>query len=109
MATNNRTFNLDIIIVYHGSSHLKDLLLDTLLAPAHVASVSHSKVTKALGWVTPGDIDAITIEHTSTRRRLFLAVGNPDYADSAGEHMLDSLLLIITESIASGSHRIPFQ
>ena len=63
MATNNRTFNLDIIIVYHGSSHLKDLLLDTLLAPAHLASVSHSKVTKALWWVTPGDIDAITIEH----------------------------------------------
>ena len=97
---NNRAVDLGILVVCLGSQHLKDPLPNTTLAPAHVASMNHPKVAKAFGQIAPGNAGAITIEHCLDKEAIILG-SHSDGSHSAGEQMLNTLPLIITESVAS--------
>ena len=108
MGPHNRAVDLGILIVCLGSQHFKDPLSDTPLAPAHVTSVNHPKVAKAFGQIAPGDTNAITIEHCLDEGAIILG-SHSDGSHSAGEQMLNTLPLIITESIASDGHGISLQ
>ena len=103
MGPNNRAVDLGILVVCLGSQHFKDPLPNTTLAPAHVASMNHPKVAKAFGQIAPGNACAITIEHCLDKEAIILGSHSED-SDSAGEQVLNTLPLIITESIASGGH-----
>ena len=83
--------------------HFKDPLPDTTRAPAHVASMNHPKVAKAFGQIAPGNACAITIEHCLDKEAI-IPGSHSDGSHSAGEQVLNPLPLIITESVASGSH-----
>jgi hypothetical protein len=108
MGPNNRAVDLGILVVCLGSQHFKDSLPDTSLAPAHVASMNHPKVAKAFGQITPGNAGAITIEHCLDKEAIILG-SHSDGSHSAGEQMLNTLPLIITESVASGGHGTSLQ
>ena len=103
MGPHNRAVKLGILVVCLSSQYLKDPLPDTPLAPAHVKSVNHPKVAKAFGQVTLGNTDPITVEHCLDKEAIIFG-SHSDCAHSAGEQVLDTLPLIITESVASGSH-----
>ena len=103
MGPNNRAVDLGILVVCLGSQHFKDPLPDTPLAQAHVKSVNHPKVAKEFGQVTLGNTDPITVEHCLDKEAIIFG-SHSDCANSAGEQVLDTLPLIITESVASGSH-----
>ena len=108
MGPNNRAVDLGILVVCLGSQHFKDPLLNTTLAPAHVASVNHPKVAKAFGQIASGNAGAITIEHCLDKEAIILG-SHSDGSHSAREQMLNTLPLIITESISSGGHRTSLQ
>ena len=103
MGPHNRAVKLGILIVCLSSQNFKDSLPDATLTPAHVVSMNHSKVTKAFGQVTPGNTYPITVEHRLDKEAIIFG-SHSDCAHSAGEQVLDTLPLIITESVASGSH-----
>jgi len=103
MGPHNRAVDLGILVVCLGSQHFKDLLPDTPLAPAHVASMNHPKVAKAFGQIAPGNAGALTIGHCLDKEAI-IPGSNSDSSHSTGEQVLNTLPLIITESVASGSH-----
>ena len=105
---NNRAVDLGILVVCLGSQHFKDPLPNTTLAPAHVASMNHPKVAKAFGQIAPGNASAITIEHCLDKEAIILG-SHSDSSHSAGEQMLNTLPLIITESISSGGNSTSLQ
>ena len=100
MGTHTLAVDLGILVVRLGNQYFKDPLLDTTLAPAHGVSVNHPKVAKAFGQIAPGNACAITIEHCLDKEAIILG-SHSDGSHSAGEQMLNTLPLIITESIAS--------
>ena len=108
MGPNNRAVDLGILVVCLGSQHFKDPLPNTTLAPAHVASMNHPKVAKAFGQIAPGNACTITIEHCLDKEAMILG-SHSNSSHSAGEQVLNTLLLIITESIASGGHGTSLQ
>ena len=65
-----------------GSQHFKELMRDTALVPAHVASINCSKVAKAFGQVTLGNTDTITVEHTLDKGAIILG-SHSDGSNSA--------------------------
>ena len=83
MSPHNGAVNLDILVVCFGSQQFKDPLPNTPLAPAHVTSMNHPKVAKALGH-TPGNTDAITVEHCLDKEAVILG-NHSDGSNSAGE------------------------
>jgi hypothetical protein len=103
MGPNHRTVNLGILVVCLGSQHFKDPLPDTPLTPAHVTSVNHPKVAKAFGQIALGIACAITVECYLDKETIILG-SHSNGSNSAGEQVLNTLPLIITESIASGGH-----
>ena len=105
---NNRAVDLGILVVCLGSQHFKDPLPNTTLAPAHVASMNHPKVAKAFGQIASGKAGAITIEHCLDKEAIILG-SHSDGSHSAGEQMLNTLPLIITESVASGGNGTSLQ
>ena len=108
MGPNNCAVDLGILVVCLGSQHFKDPLPDTTLAPAHVASMNHPKVAKAFGQIAPGNAGAITIEHCLDKEAIILG-SHSDGSNSAREQMLNTLPLIITESISSGGNSTSLQ
>ena len=108
MGPNNRAVDLGILVVCLGSQHFKDPLPNTTLAPAHVASMNHPKVAKVFEQIAPGNVCAITIEHCLDKEAIILGSHSED-SDSAGEQVLNTLPLIIRESIASGGHGTSLQ
>jgi len=98
MGPNNRAVDLGILVVCLGSQHFKDPLPDTPLAQAHVASMNHPKVAKAFGQIAPGNAGAITIEHCLDKEAIILG-SHSNGSHSAGEQMLNTLPLVITESV----------
>ena len=105
---NSRAVNLGVLIVCIRSEGLKDLLPDTTVAPAHVASMYDLKVPKAFGQIAPGDDGPITIEHRLDKQTIVLG-NHPNRASSAGEQVINTLPPIITESITLGGHRVPLK
>ena len=84
---NNRAVDLGILVVWLGSQHFKDPLLNATIAPAHVASMNHPKVAKAFGQIAPGNAGAITIEHCLDKEAIILG-SHSDGSHSAEEQML---------------------
>ena len=106
--SNDCAVDRGVLIVCIGSQNFKDSLPEATLTPAHVASVNHPKVAKAFGQIAPGNACAITIEHCLDKEAIILG-SHSDGSHSAGEQVLNTLPLIITESIASGGHGTSLQ
>jgi len=81
---------------------------DTSLAPAHVTSVNQLKVAKAFGQVTPGDTDTITGKYCLDKEAIIFG-SHYEGSHSAREQVLNTLPLLITESVASDGHGTSLQ
>ena len=66
------------------------------------------EVPKALGQMGSGIACEITLEHCIHKEQISIST-HSDGANSAGERVLNTLPLIITESIASGGHGTSLQ
>ena len=73
-----------------------------------MTSVNHPKVAKAFGQIAPGNAGAITIERCLDKEAIILG-NHSDGSHSAGEQMLNTLPLIITESVAFSGHETYLQ